>query len=116
MNHLPIRLSAVSSHQRYALVSALTATLNELGWVLDHQQFSNLALTVTFEIALENVPRIRAGLNALPLELSDESLEAMAALEGASATALPDPVPGSIHLAFVHSDPDLRVRVPAVPG
>ena len=112
----PVRLAAVTSHPRHAVVSELTATLNELGWILDHHQFSNVALNVAFEMPSSSIPKLRVALVALPIHLSSQSLEAISALEGVSASALPDLIPGSIHVSFIHSEPDLRVPVPAVPG
>jgi hypothetical protein len=116
MVHFSIRLSAVSTHQRHAVVAALTTALNELGWILDHHQFSNLAISVMFEIPRGSVPEFRRVFMALPLRLSEGSQETIAALESAPPSTLPDPIAGSVHILFIHSEPDLRVPVPAVPG
>jgi hypothetical protein len=113
---LPVRLAAITSRPRYAVVSELTATLNDLGWILDHHQFSNMALNVAFEIPSSSIRKLRVALVGLPIHLSGQSLEAITALEDASASALPDLIAGSIHVSFIHSEPDLRVPVPAVPG
>jgi hypothetical protein len=116
VTHVPFRISAVTSHPRQAVFSALSAALSDLGWILDFKQFSNLALSVRFEMPRDNVTKVRAAMAALPLRLADHSLEALAVLEGAAASELPDPVPAGIHVTFIHSEPDLRIPVPAVPG
>jgi hypothetical protein len=119
MTTRPLRLSGVTTHDRHAVVAALTEVLNEVGWVVDFKQFSNVALAVQFELSPPSAARLQGLLDRLPLHLSPESLEALTALssppppEGAGD---PDPLPGSIHLAFVHSDGELRIPVPAVPG
>ena len=116
MNPMRLQLSGVTAEPRHSVVARLAAVLNELGWVLDFSQFSNSALTLRFELAARNAPRLRSALAELPVALSRGSVEELAALEQDSAGELPDPVPGSIHLTFVHSEPDLRIPVPAVPG
>ena len=98
------------------MVAELTACLNDLGWIVDFHQFSNLALSVQFEVAPERLPGLRAALDSLPIHLSGRSQAAIATIEAASAPDLPDPVPASIHVTFIHAEPDLVVPVPAVPG
>lgn len=112
----PLRLAAVSSHPRHALVGQVLEALNELGWVLDSHPYSNLALAIHFELSSRQLHRLRAGLTALPLKLSESSLAALAELEGAPAMELPEAVPGSLHLTFQHAEPVLRSEIPAVPG
>jgi hypothetical protein len=111
-----IRLSGVTSQPRHSVVARLTAVLGDVGWILDFRQFSNSALSVQFEVPAREAPALRSALAELPVVLSRESAEELAALEEASAAELPDPVPASLHLTFVHSEPDLRIPVPAVPG
>ena len=111
-----LRLSGVTAEPRHSVVARLAAVLNDLGWVVDFSQFSNSAMTLRFELAARNAPRLRSALAELPVALSRGSAEELAALERASSGELPDPLPGSVHLTFVHSEPDLRIPVPAVPG
>jgi len=116
MIRLPIKLTAVTSHSRYALVAELTTALNELGSVLDSQQFSNLALAIHFEISARNMPNLRPALMALPMSLSNSSLEALDSLENAESEELPSEIAGSLNITFVHNEPDFRMHIPAVPG
>lgn len=111
MTTFPLRLSAISSRPRHELVGQLTAVLNELGWVLESHPYSNLALAIHFEISAGNVPKLRPALVALPLAWSDASLDALAGLAD-----LPGDLQGSVHVTFVHSEPDLHRDIPAVPG
>lgn len=112
----PLRLAAISSHPRQDLVGRLEAALRDLGWLLDAHPYANLALAVQFEVPAGNLPRLRPALEALPWALSDASLAALADLERSPAPDLPGSLPGSVHITFVHGEPDLRGEVPAVPG
>ena len=94
----------------------LTAVLNELGWILASHPYSNIALAIDFEMSAQGPSRLRSALAALPLALSDASLEALARLENTPVPELPDGIAGSLHITFVHSEPDLHLEIPAVPG
>jgi hypothetical protein len=98
------------------VVEALTAALGVVGWIVDFRQFSNMALAVQFEMPPASAAGLRRALEPLPLTLSAATAEALARLESAPPSTLPDPVPGSVSVTFVHSEPDLRIPVPAVPG
>lgn len=113
---LRLRLSAITTAPRHAVVEGLTAALGAVGWILDFRQFSNMALAVQFEVPPEGAARLRAALEGLPISLDAASGEALARLERTPAGDLPDTVPGSVNVVFVHSEPDLRIPVPAVPG
>lgn len=113
---LPIKLTAVTSHSRFALVAELTTLLNELGSVLDSHQFSNLALAIHFEISARHVSRLRPALLALPMSLSNSSLEVLNSIEATELDAFSSEVPGSLNITFVHNEPDFHMHIPAVPG
>lgn len=113
---VPLRLTALTHAPRHRVVADLTARLNDLGWILDFHQFSNLALSVQFEVAPRQVPAVRSALASVPMHLSGQSQAAIAAIESVPLADLPDPVPASIHVTFLHGEPDLRIPVPAVPG
>jgi hypothetical protein len=113
---IPIKLSAVTSHSRYSLVAGLTAALNELGSILDSHQFSNLALAIHFEISPRSVPKLRPALLALPMSLSNASLEALDVIEKAQSSELPVEITGSLNITFVHNEPDFHMHIPSVPG
>lgn len=98
------------------MVARLTEVLDELGWVLDFRQFGNAALAIQFELPARDLSRLRGALATVPISLSDASLDALSAFEDALEAELPDEVAGSLHVTFFHSEPDLRIPVPAVPG
>ncbi len=108
-----LRLSAVTSHPRHALVAKLTDALNAVGSVLDSHQFSNIALSIQFEMPAQKMAPLRAALVALSMVLSADSLDA---LERAQTANLAGEIAGSVHVTFVHNEPDLRAHIPAVPG
>lgn len=112
----PLRLAAVSTHPRHDLVGQVLAALNDLGWVLASNAFSNLGLAVHFELSPRQVPRVMARLTALPMVLSDPSLAALTSLENTPAQDFPEGIAGSLHITFRHSEPDLHSEIPAVPG
>lgn len=89
------------------------------GWILDHHLFSNLAISLTFEIAAANVARLCDGLCATGLELTSESGAQLTALadgtRGSDATDKGD-ITGYLQITFVHDEPDLRRDVPAIAG
>ena len=113
---LPIKLTAVTSHSRFTLVTERTAALNDLGSVLDSHQFSNLALAIHFEISARNVPKLRPALVALPMSLSNSSLEALDSIEKVEFEELPSEIAGSLNITFVHNEPDFHMHIPSVPG
>lgn len=116
MEFKPLRLEAVTTHPRHALVEAVREVLNTLGSITSSHAFSNLALTLHFEMYRERLGRLRPALEALPLRLSVESLETLTRLESLDLESLPEELAGSIALTFVHNEPDLRMEIPAVPG
>ncbi len=109
-------LSAVTAHPRHSVVPALSTALNDLGWVVGFHQFSNTALAVHFELPVNSLSCLVTTLTALPLHLSSDSLGAIRDFAAKDPSTMPDPLPGSINVTFVHSEPDLRIPVPAVPG
>ena len=116
MATFPLRLSAISSRPRHELVGQLTAVLNELGWVLESHPYSNIALAIDFEISAGNLAKLRPALMALPLAWSESSLDALTEFERTASADRSSDLQGSVHVTFVHSEPDLHLDIPAVPG
>ena len=116
MSSLPIKLSAVTSHPRFALVGEVSAVLNELGSVLDAHPFSNLAMAIHFEVSPRGVAQLKPALLALPMSLSNASLEALDTLGTIPSQELPPEILGSLNITFVHDEPDFHMPIPAVPG
>lgn len=116
MTNSQLQLAAVTQHPRHALVALLVDALNSVGSVLDSHPFSNLALAVQFEVSAQRVVELRPALLALPLSFSRASITALDSLETIPESEVPVDMLGSIHITFVHNEPDLRMHIPAVPG
>lgn len=89
------------------------------GWILDHHLFSNIAISLTFEIASACVGRLLDELRATGLELTSELRSHLAApADGMRGTGVSDDgdITGYLQITFVHDEPDLRRDVPAIPG
>ncbi len=108
-----IRLQAHTSRGRIRSVQAVQRALSDNGgWVLDYQLFSNAAASINFEIPASGirgmVDQIRSDGIVLGSEMEDPE------------TGGGDPpdreIRGSIFVQFLHRDPDLKIKSPAVPG
>ena len=79
--------------------------------------FSNKAAFLTFEASPHGVRRIASLLIAEEI-LNQESLDALA--ETVEKLAIEDEkaeiVSGTLNIAFVHDEPDLRIKHPSIPG
>jgi len=116
MSPLSLRLSAVSSHPRHGLIRQLASVLAEHGWILDSRPYSNLALAIHFEVSAGNLASLCTALVSLPMAFSEPSLGQLSRVGNTPAAALPEVIAGSIHVTFMHSEPDLHQEIPAVPG
>lgn len=83
-------------------------------WIVNFAMFSNKATAIAFAIPGDQVPTLGSRLNETGLRLDGESLEAIA---GWPADALAGvEIRGSLHLTFIHVEPDLRRTIPVIPG
>lgn len=85
------------------------------GWVTDHAFFSNIATTFRVVLPPEGLAQFRDLVTAAGVHLDDDSEAAIAALV-AGKEGLPEEVPASLNVTFIHDEPDLKREVPAVPG
>lgn len=114
----PLRLNGftrVSRHQMIPLVR--DAILKTGGDILDAHFFSNISLCVNFELSAQRIEQLQTALADIHLQLSTESLELLAAF-GTPAKRYDQEtsVPGTLQITFIHSEPDLRIEVPPIPG
>lgn len=108
-----IRLQGKTRAERHAVTSgASDAILAAGGYVLDYNQFSNLAVCFTLELPPAGFARLRAALAALDVNLPPPEPEELALAQLPARTE----VPGSLRIDFEHNEPDLRIPIPAVPG
>lgn len=110
-------------HEMIARVQRAFAVSN--GSILDFKMFSNVSLNILFELPARRIGELSVALSAAGLRLSAESRELMAERqkryaaeeEDAAATASQQTeIAGSLHITFIHDEPDLRLEVPPTPG
>ncbi len=110
-----VYLKAVTHAPRHGLTSLLVAAVDRWCDLLDVRRFSNMALALRFELRRDRAGQLVGALDALPLELSSASRDALDTLDGDDAGD--DVVTAALHVTFLRPEPtDLRIRVPAVPG
>ncbi|HKG20804.1 MAG TPA: hypothetical protein VKC34_02815 [Blastocatellia bacterium] len=118
-SYLSIRGSTRSERQE-AIARAKEAIQASGGWILDFRLFSNVSISVSFEVPLNGVERLFSLLVAADIHLDRESEELLAGYrrgrEQLSDRRLSTEVPGALQLTFIHNEPDLRLEVPAIPG
>lgn len=98
----------------------VTAEINDAvvaagGWVADHTFFSNIATNFRMVLPPQGLSRFRELVVAAGVHLDAESEKAIGDLI-ANKKGLPEEIPASLNVTFIHDEPDLRREVPAVPG
>jgi hypothetical protein len=116
----PIFLNAFTREPRLEMIAhAQRAIAASGGWILDHHFYSNLAISISFEIADARAGDLLENLQATGLRLSSESVAALDSVaedvERLGSRKATD-IQGFLHITFVHDEPDLRREVPAIPG
>jgi hypothetical protein len=109
-------LRGVTRVERLTAMSRLEAAIGRLdGWLLDFHLFSNLAAAFHFEI-----PPERRG--QLLVELEEEGFSIDPPVEGIDPSAVvtaaqeTKEVPVTLQVTFLHNEPDLRRKIPPLPG
>jgi len=113
-NATPLRLEAFTASERHAATDAVRDAFSRVGaWILDFEQFGNLAICLRFEVAAGNAAALGTEL-AAALHLTPESTASL----GAAAAQSPPEValPGTLNVRFLHDEPDLQIPKPRVPG
>jgi hypothetical protein len=114
-----LRINGSTRADRHQMIfAARDAITSSGGWVTDFKLFSNLSVCLNFEISRGGVARLHTSLDELGVTLSDESERALTEFsrERPERRAAGGEVLGTLQIAFVHDEPDLRIEVPAVPG
>jgi hypothetical protein len=113
-------LKASTTHPRHEMVTRVERAIAESGgWVLDHHLFSNLAISLSFEIPAERGAALLDRLEATELNLAPESVSELRSYGQeceAGGAGCDGDVTGYLHITFIHDEPDLRRDVPAIPG
>ena len=112
---MQLRLVGWTRSERHDVTSCVTdAIAASGGFVLGSRQFSNTALTLSLQI-----PRKQAADLATALESCSLMLEAASAAElerCSKEDGAEQDVSGTLHIKYLHDEPDLRIPTPAVPG
>ena len=117
----PLSLSAFTRIERGDATARVRDALSDSGAAIqDARFFSNVALSLTFELPAEAISVLHAALVATGVRLAEESVAVLAEAALAAST-LPregrsGDVTGTLMLTFLHDEPDLEREVPAVPG
>jgi hypothetical protein len=107
-----IRLAGFTRVDRHEMIAKLRDALQSASAdLIDFQMFSNTAINLSFEMREMHAAELGRALLSTGLALDDESLEALR-LESQTA----DVLTGSLNVTFIHSEPDLRIPVPPIPG
>lgn len=113
-----IRIAGITKENRHDMIDYTVRCISGCsGWVMNHTLFSNAAICINFEIEAKNVNKLLELLNSNGLNLNKESIE----LEESFSENIDDKdkdkeILGAINITFVHNDPDLKIKTPAVPG
>lgn len=111
-------VTAVNRHEMIARVR--DAILDGGGYITDFHLFSNAAICINFEVSAGNVGGFYTSLVGTGLGLDRESRDLLAdcgrqsAVLGEKAGAAD--VMGTLNIAFIHDEPDLRIEVLPIPG
>lgn len=109
-----IRLEAITRIDRFVVVESANAAVQAAGgWIEDVNFFSNISVVVTFSLPKGTTGDFLKALAAAGLRVGDA---AGASLAQADLQPGSDAVGGSLHITFVHDDPDMRRTIPVVPG
>jgi hypothetical protein len=108
-----VSIQGKTHENRHSVTSAASDAVGEAGgYVLDYKQFPNLAICFTIELPATGFAKLRNKLAELKVILEPPIDEEIAL--GDETEELD--ITGSLRIAFLHEEPDLRVPIPAVPG
>ncbi len=106
-----IELHAIAEGERLELTARIRQALGAAGaWITGHQEFSNISLCIRFEIDAARLPDLERELTATGARLDSETTRQFRQAAPGAAVA------GTLQVAFIHTEPDLRQDIPAIPG
>lgn len=117
-----LRLEGFTRDDRHAMISRVREAFNaSSASIVDFKMFSNVSLSIIFELPARRLIELSNALAATGLRLSDDSRELMAQrqqryAEGEAEPPQQDEFKGALQITFIHHEPDLRLDVPAIPG
>ncbi|HYP00803.1 MAG TPA: hypothetical protein VER76_11480 [Pyrinomonadaceae bacterium] len=117
-----LRLEGFTRDDRHAMISRVRAAFTTSdASILDFRMFSNLSLSIIFELPVQSIAELEAALLATGLRLSAASRELLCGWqqrydEGACESQPQAEITGALQITFIHHEPDLRLDVPPIPG
>jgi hypothetical protein len=116
-----LRLNGITSIDRHEMISRVKeAILKGGGSILDFHMFSNLSICLNFELTVGKIEKLYDALTATGLRLSEESRRLLEncceGLEQLEEKARASEVTATLEITFIHSEPDLRMEAPPIPG
>ncbi len=109
-----IRLTAVTSADRNAIISEVSSAVAEAGgWIDDVNFFSNISVALRFVIPSSSGSTLVRLLSDQPLQLDSTGVLELAVL---TAHEPKEEITCSLQITFFHIEPDLRRQIPRVPG
>ena len=107
----PFRLSAITRMERHAATQLVRRAISDAGgWITDFRQFSNFAVVLDLEITTARLAELYAAIEATGIALSPPRPELP------MPTPEPEEMKGALRIEFIHDEPELLIKVPAVPG
>jgi hypothetical protein len=108
-----LRINGTTRSNRDEVIARARSAITESGgWILDAKLFSNVSINLSFEIPANRMGSLIDALALMDLHITASSLNSIAQH---SADKQSD-IAGSLHITFIHDEPDLRIQVPAIPG
>ena len=109
-------ISGVARADRHQVTADINDAISSAGgWVADHTLFSNIAITIQFSLPSPRLDECRERLVGANVKLDDESMAAMRTM-AEKHSPKPIDVTATLNITFIHDEPDLRRKIPAVPG
>jgi len=109
-------LSAVTRKDRHQVMTEVNDAVFQLGgWIEGHTLLSNIATVFKLELPFKGLQMFADKLAALQVLLDDDSKEAIATGSDSAREPSVD-CRVTLNVTFLHNEPDLRRKVPAVPG
>jgi hypothetical protein len=107
-----IRLAGFTRVNRHEMIAKLRDALQGAGAdLIDFQMFSNTAISLSFELLGKHLEELASAFVSSALSLDDESVERLRQIYEPEQV-----LSGSLNVTFIHSEPDLRIPVPPIPG
>ena len=110
-----LQLSGFTRADRIQMTDRVSEAINQAGaWITDFHLYSNILICINFEVPIANLGRLAASVQETGLHLSQESLEQL--IPANDSTLKDKELVGTLQITFVHNEPDLLRKIPAVPG